>query len=672
MVFWNGVGSDDWIDDRDCQAMFKNMMLWFLDGTAPITTDDYDEQWHTSDFKINLSAQDYFGVKQTSYIINGGKIQTVAADGQPQITTEAADNTLEFWTTDISGNEETHHTLSGIKLDKTNPLGSVKIDGGNTYSTSKSVTLTLTANDATSGILKVRFSNDGKWDTETWETFAPTKPWTLASDEGQKTVYYQIQNNAGLNSLFNDTIILDTTNPTGSITIDGGETYTTAPNVELTLTLTDTNSGSAQMCFSNDNLSWNSWESFLSTKQWTLSGGDGAKTVYAKFEDNAGLTSQTYLDTIILDTTPPTGSIEINSGTQYTNSGTVTITLSLTDANSNVAEMRFSNDNSYWSDWQGFITTKSWSLEGEEGVNTVYVQFKDNTGLTSTYSASIILDVTAPIANAGSSQTIIQGTAVSFDGSASHDSSGITSYYWEFGDAEASTGAAPTHTYLDVGTYTVKLLVTDGAGNTAQTNINIFVQVTATPTPTPSPTANPTINLKPTSTPTASTTSAPSLTRSPTQTPVPEPLNVTKTDGATTDQIVISGGNITATQISNAKIQTDQTEQTTIISFTITSEAGTTGTSNITIPKSQVPLGSKPVIYIDNLPIDSQGYTQDVENYYVWFMTHFSINDVKIVFEPVEQLWTMDSLVIVAGIVAVIVCAAIVTIVMLRRSKIGA
>ncbi len=83
-------------------------------------------------------------------------------------------------------------------------------------------------------------------------------------------------------------------------------------------------------------------------------------------------------------------------------------------------------------------------------------------------------------------------------------------------------------------------------------------------------------------------------------------------------------------------------------------------------------MGSKPVIYIDNLPIDSQVYTQDVENYYVWFMTHFSINDVKIVFEPVEQLWTMDSLIIVAGIVAVIVCAAIVTIVMLRRSKIGA
>ena len=92
------------------------------DGTPPTTSNDYDSLWHKTDFTITLSAtDDMSGVAETCYRINDGPIQNVSAHGQPLITTEGADNKLEYWSVDNAGNEESHHILTGIKLDKTYP-----------------------------------------------------------------------------------------------------------------------------------------------------------------------------------------------------------------------------------------------------------------------------------------------------------------------------------------------------------------------------------------------------------------------------------------------------------------------------------------------------------------------------------------------------------------------
>jgi len=92
------------------------------DDEAPVTTDDYYEEWHTSDFTITLTAvDDESGVTETYYRINDGTTKTVTDDGQPLITTEGADNTLEYWSVDNAGNEEPSNLLTGIKLDKTPP-----------------------------------------------------------------------------------------------------------------------------------------------------------------------------------------------------------------------------------------------------------------------------------------------------------------------------------------------------------------------------------------------------------------------------------------------------------------------------------------------------------------------------------------------------------------------
>lgn len=88
------------------------------------------------------------------------------------------------------------------------------------------------------------------------------------------------------------------------IIINNDDDYANSISVTLNLSAP---SGASQMRFSNDNVTWTPWEAYTASKAWTLTTGDGTKTVYVQYKDNADLISS--YDNIILDTTPPTISI---------------------------------------------------------------------------------------------------------------------------------------------------------------------------------------------------------------------------------------------------------------------------------------------------------------------------------------------------------------------------
>jgi hypothetical protein len=123
-------------------------------------------------------------------------------------------------------------------------------------------------------------------------------------------VYYQIRDKAGLISTYSDTIILDTAPPTGSISINGVVEYTNSSSVVLTLSAKDVTSTVAQMHFSDDNITWTPWEAYSVSKAWTLTTGDGTKTVYVQYVDKAGLNSPIYQNTTKLDTKQPTANAD--------------------------------------------------------------------------------------------------------------------------------------------------------------------------------------------------------------------------------------------------------------------------------------------------------------------------------------------------------------------------
>ena len=90
---------------------------------SPTTVNDYDELWHKSDFTINLTVKNNLtGNAETYYRINGGALHNTSQNGQPCITTEGANNRLEYWSVGFNNDEEIPHKfLTGIKLDKTAP-----------------------------------------------------------------------------------------------------------------------------------------------------------------------------------------------------------------------------------------------------------------------------------------------------------------------------------------------------------------------------------------------------------------------------------------------------------------------------------------------------------------------------------------------------------------------
>lgn len=99
----------------------------------------------------------------------------------------------------------------------------------------------------------------------------------------------------------------------------------------------------------------------------------------------------------IADTGAPTGAIVINNGAATTNTYSVTLNLSASDAASGVQHMRFSNDGVNWSYWQNFAVQYPWNLAdwnygGQSGLATytVYVQFRDQQqNVSNTFSDSI-------------------------------------------------------------------------------------------------------------------------------------------------------------------------------------------------------------------------------------------------------------------------------------------
>jgi len=318
----DGIGDTPYPINNDNRDMYPLMYQW-PDITPPTTTDNYDGLWHTANFTVTLTAKDdKSGVKATYYKINDSPTKTVSTDGQPLITTERADNKLEYWSIDNIGNKEIpHHILTDIKLDKTAPSGSITINNGDAYTTSTTVTLTLTATDTTSGVYQVRFSNDGVWDTEPWQPYTTPKAWNLTTGDGTKTVYYQIKDNAGLKSqTYSDSIVLDTTKPSIGTPSQNPPENMVQPNQKVTVSVevTDGQSGVREVilyyrCSTDGGQTWTIWANVQMNKTTgnTYKGEipgfiDGTRVQYSiTAHDNAGNTAtkdnvgQYYVYTVI-------------------------------------------------------------------------------------------------------------------------------------------------------------------------------------------------------------------------------------------------------------------------------------------------------------------------------------------------------------------------------------
>jgi hypothetical protein len=181
----------------------------------------------------------------------------------------------------------------------------------------------------------------------------------------------------------------------GFVAINDGAEYTGAADVTLLLVRPD--AAWVKYRARNAGGAWPDWTDFVQRAPFTLSSGDGEKTVEAEFRDGSGTVSPLLTDTICLDQTAPTGSFVIDGGRAYTAQRSVTLTLQATDPLSGAAGMRMRNEGGSWSWWRAFSDRSTWWLGEEDGLYSVEVQFRDLVGNESpAYSASTTLDTAGP------------------------------------------------------------------------------------------------------------------------------------------------------------------------------------------------------------------------------------------------------------------------------------
>jgi hypothetical protein len=288
--------------------------------------------------------------------------------------------------------------------------------------------------------------------------------------------------------------------------VNGGALATTSASVTLSLTAADDYSGLAEMSFSNDGSVWSSPQPFAATTIWTLSPGDGNKTVYARVRDRRGNSSPPAAAPIKLDAAAGTDyGVTINQGALFTNTIDVNLTIG---ARANTAQMQVSNDGGFaGAQWEPYNSRKPWQITqfGNSVIpRVVYVKYKDLAGtISSVYQDDVILDVAPPTgsvavaqppANApGGTPGIARDPVATLTLSASDDVSGVAdmrlSNRGDFAGAQWEPFATSKSWNFD-NANTVYVQYRDRASNVSQT-YSTRLGTTAQATPTIVPTCSP-------------------------------------------------------------------------------------------------------------------------------------------------------------------------------------
>jgi len=126
-------------------------------------------------------------------------------------------------------------------------------------------------------------------------------------------------------------------------------------------------------------------------------------------------------------------------------------------------------------------------VAGAYGLNLVVNDGKVNSvAATVTVTASASVANTAPVANAGTAQSVVAGAVVTLDGSASSDAdSDLLTYRWAFTSKPAGSTAAlssatvakPSFAANVVGAYVLNLVVNDGKVNSAVATVTVTASV---------------------------------------------------------------------------------------------------------------------------------------------------------------------------------------------------
>lgn len=392
------------------------------------------------------------------------------------ISAVAGSKTINISATDQANNNSIGSTT--IMVDNSAPLTLMVNDDGVYTNSITSLHATWTGSDPESEIADNQYAigtTAGGTDVRVFTSTGATQSMTatgLTLTNGQ--IYYitvKVKNGAGAWSIpiASDGITIDVAPPIVNVT--GSPTTATYNNmVPVTITFADGLSGlqlsTAQMLLGLSGQQMPVPTTYAIGQLTYDNGGfgfdDGTYYASAQISDNVNNQTAWQNWNFKIDTVAPTGSISINSNNVATNSTAATLTLNVADSNladgsagSSAAQMRFSNDNISWTNWETYAQTKVYTLPSGDGVKTVYVQFKDAAGNASgSYSDEINFDATAPVITVDPYSTAPKNTDLTVTASTN----------------EGTLNTA-SHTFTTNGSFT--FTATDAANNSSSTTVTI-------------------------------------------------------------------------------------------------------------------------------------------------------------------------------------------------------
>jgi len=430
----------------------------------------------------------------------------VPGGGSPSLplTLSAADGTRSIAACfrDAAGN--TSQATATTTLDRTTPSGTVIIDNGASFSTDLTVSVAIqNATDAVR-MARVESATPINCATQSYVAFVSPLDLTLAAGEGTRTIQVCLEDAAGNRALaLSDSIVVDTTVPNGSVSINSGAAATNSRNVSLAIGTgvhTDVVSFAAAETSITCNAANLLYSPIAPTVPFTLSSTEGTRTVQLCLKDQAGnVSSVAASDSIALDTAAPLGgAVAVVDGDGFLNAeGTIGLTVSWASAG-DVADIKVGEGAVDCQSSSGYTavgqaatsaTVAAFPVSSGDGTKLVLACLRDAAGNVATAQDTTVRDTTAPIVSAVvCPDCVSDGGAlfsrvanVSLAVSADETGSGLASSRVAVdAGAEVSlplVNGAVTVSALAEGARTLRVKLVDRAGNVSTVSRDIVVTV---------------------------------------------------------------------------------------------------------------------------------------------------------------------------------------------------
>lgn len=225
--------------------------IYTIDKTAPTTTDDAPPGWtNAASVAVALTPVDAggSGVAHTYFTTDGSDPRTSSSriEGLAVSVTSVGTTTIRYFSSDAAGNTEAVRTTV-VRIDRTAPATTALLTPApNAAGWNKAdVQVSLTPSDGASGVASTSYTTTG---AQTIASNVYTGPFTITAD-GTTSITFSSTDAAGnTEATKTQTVKLDKTNPTGSITTPSSGS-TVGGVVTVTAAVSDTTAGVASVQF---------------------------------------------------------------------------------------------------------------------------------------------------------------------------------------------------------------------------------------------------------------------------------------------------------------------------------------------------------------------------------------------------------------------------------------